>query len=385
MATWYDEAREAQARAYERDQGGLYLLRFGLLFALAALFWVSGWSQALANGLRNWFSFPVGRWVVHPIFIALTVFAYEAVLFPLSVLANFSLERAYQRLEGEFGEWFRGYLLTLLFEMGIFTVGFMALYVLRWFAPSVWWLGATALYVVLVGGLGEWASARILPRVRPPVVVEAPELLAELQRIGRAAHLKIEGVAWWDFADQEDLPDVRVAGSGRHRQIIFSAAAWRRLGASEQLFLAARAMKQQAGKAILWMYVWEAALAAAVFWGAGRVADAAARARGLNDGFALEALPFLVVALFACAAAASLVAHAIRRRLDLRADRFALREVRGGAEVLRRCLAYAFEREPFAVSPPLWQVWLLHPAASATERLQQAQTLALGGKETSDV
>ena len=55
MATWYDEAREAQARAYERDQGGLYLLRFGLLFALAALFWVSGWSQALANGLRNWF------------------------------------------------------------------------------------------------------------------------------------------------------------------------------------------------------------------------------------------------------------------------------------------------------------------------------------------
>ena len=217
MATWYDEAREAQARAYERDQGGLYLLRFGLLFALAALFWVSGWSQALANGLRNWFSFPVGRWVVHPIFIALTVFAYEAVLFPLSVLANFSLERAYQRLEGEFGEWFRGYLLTLLFEMGIFTVGFMALYVLRWFAPSVWWLGATALYVVLVGGLGEWASARILPRVRPPVVVEAPELLAELQRIGRAAHLKIEGVAWWDFADQEDLPDVRVAGSGRHR------------------------------------------------------------------------------------------------------------------------------------------------------------------------
>ncbi|HHX97870.1 MAG TPA: hypothetical protein GX689_03325, partial [Lentisphaerae bacterium] len=68
-----------------------------------------------------------------------------------------------------------------------------------------------------------------------------------------------------------------------------------------------------------------------------------------------------------------------------RADRFALRQVRGGAEVLRRCLAYAFEREPFAVSPPLWQVWLLHPAASATERLQQAETLALGGKETSDV
>lgn len=368
---WYDEAQESRARAYARDQGLLYVLRFGLLFALAALFWMSGWSQALANGLRHWLSFSGGRWLVYPTFIALAVFAYEAVLFPLSVLATYSLERAYQRLNGEFGEWLRGYLLTLLLEIGIFTAGLMALYSLRLVWPGGWWLGAAGLYILLIGGLGEWAGARILPRVRPPILIHDADLLGELQRVGRAANLHIEKVAWWDFADQEDWPDVRLVGRGRHRQVVFSAYAWRQLDPQVLVFIAARAMRHQAGAIIPSLFLLQSALAAAVFWGAGWVADMAARARGLSDGFDIEALPFLVVALFAWAAVAGLVAHAVSRRWDLWADRFALREA-GGVAVLQRSLEQAFEREPVAVDPPLWQVWLLHRTAAASHRLRQA-------------
>ena len=38
MPAAFDERREAQARAYDRSQALLFLLRFALLFALAALF-----------------------------------------------------------------------------------------------------------------------------------------------------------------------------------------------------------------------------------------------------------------------------------------------------------------------------------------------------------
>ena len=51
MAAWYDEGEERLARAYDRQQGLLFILRFALLFALAAGFWTSGWSRALAEGL----------------------------------------------------------------------------------------------------------------------------------------------------------------------------------------------------------------------------------------------------------------------------------------------------------------------------------------------
>ena len=142
MEGWYDERREAQARAYDRAQAVLFLLRFVLLFALAALFWLTGWSRALAEGLRGRMEFPFAWPLVYSAFTALAVFGYEAVLFPLSVLADYSLERAHGRLDVEFGAWLRGYLLTLLLEIGIVTAGFTGLVVLMRVFPAGWWLAA---------------------------------------------------------------------------------------------------------------------------------------------------------------------------------------------------------------------------------------------------
>ena len=169
MDAWYDERLEARARAYDRSQALLFLLRFALLFALATLFWLSGFSRALAEGLRGWFSFPFAWPLVVATFSALAVFGYEAVLFPLSVLADYSLEKAHGRLEAEFGAWLRGYVATLLLEIGIVSAGFTGIYLLMRLFPAGWWLAATGAYAVLVAGLGEWGPSRLLPRVRPPV------------------------------------------------------------------------------------------------------------------------------------------------------------------------------------------------------------------------
>ena len=372
MAAWYDERREAQARAYDRAQARLFLLRFALLLALAALFWTSGLSRALAEGLRVWFSFPFSWPLICLVFTALATFAYEAVLFPLSVLADYSLERAHGRLAVEFGAWLRGFAATLLLEIGIVTAGFTALYVLMWFFPAGWWLGAAGAYAVLVPGLGEWGPARLLPRVRPPVPANDAELVAELRRVGREAGLEIEGAAWWDFEHQEELEDVRLTGAGRRRRAVFSAQAWRELGRREQVFLAARQMAWLRSGAARGVQLLQAALAAGVFFGAARGTDALARARGLSGAWALEAFPFLVVALFGLAALAGVVAHAVVRRLELHADRFALRHA-GGAEALRTCLRREFERAPFAVQASGWQVALLRRMPMPARRLEQAQ------------
>ncbi|MDD3440274.1 MAG: hypothetical protein EOM10_02025 [Opitutae bacterium] len=375
MGSWYDERREAQARAYDRAQAVLFLVRFALLFALAAVFWLSGWSRALAAGLRAGLSFPFGWALVHAAFVALAVFGYEAVLFPLSVLAGYSLERVHGRLETEFGAWLRGYLGTLMLEMGLATAGFTGLYALMRLFPSVWWVWATGAYAVLVAGLGECGPSQLLPRVRPPVPVRDESLEAELRRIGEAAGLEITGVAWWDFEHQEDLEDVRLTGAGRRRRVVYSEWAWRRLGRREQVFLAARHMAWHRHGAAWAAQAMHIALAAAVFLGAAAAADRAARAAGLSGAAAPAAFPFLVTALFGLAALAGLAAHAVVRRLELRADRFAI-EHAGGPDALRTCLEQQFRRAPFALDAPLWQVLLLHRMPTPACRLARAESCA---------
>lgn len=375
MAAWYDEQHEARARAYDRAQAVLFLLRFALLFALAAVFWISGLSRALAAGLREWFAFPFAWPLLSASFAALAVFGYEAVLFPLSVLADYSFEKVHGRLAAEFGEWLRGYAVTLLLEIGIMTAGFTGLYALMRFFPAGWWLGATGAYAVLVAGFGEWGPARLLPRMRPPVPAVNASLEAELRRVGREAGLEIQGVAWWDFEHQQDLEDVRLAGAGPRRRAIFSAQAWRNLGLREQVFLAARQMYWLRHGTGLGIQALQVVLAAGVFFGAARLADGAARARGLAGAAAPEAFPFLVVALFALAALAGVVAHAAVRRVELGADRFALRHA-GGAEALLACLRHEFSQAPFAVDAPRWQVALLRRMPTAARRLAQAQAMA---------
>lgn len=371
MAAWYDERLEAQARAYDRAQALLFLLRFALLFALAGVFWATGWSRALGEGLRSRFAFPFAWPLVCAGFTALAVFGYEAVLFPLSVLADYSLERLHGRLEADFPQWLGGYLLTLLLEIGIVTAGFTGLYMLMRIFPAGWWLAATAAYALLVTGLGEGGAAWLLPRVRPPVPAGDALLEEELRRVGRAAGLELEGAAWWDFEHQEHLADVRLAGAGRRRRAIFSAQAWRRLGRREQVFLAARQMARLRAGAAPAAQALQVALSGAVFFGAERFTEWAARARGLPGASAPEALPFLVVALFALAALAGVAAHAVIRRQELAADRFALRHA-GGAEALRACLRLAFAQEPFALDAPGWQVALLRRMPTPARRLAQA-------------
>jgi hypothetical protein len=372
MAAWYDERREAQARSYDRSQALLFILRFALLFALAAIFWMSGFSRALAAGLKGWFAFPFAWPLVCASFTALAVFGYEAVLFPLSVLADYSLERAHGRLEAEFGEWLKGFVLTLLIEIGIVTAGFTGLYVLMYFFPTFWWLAATGAYAGLVAGLGEWGPSLLLPRVRPPVAAADASLEEKLREVGRAAGLEIEGAAWWDFEHQEELDEVRLAGVGRRRRAIFSAQAWRNLGRREQVFLAARQMAWLRNGTVLRVQALQVVLAGGVFFGAARLTDWAARAKGLPSAAAPEAFPFWVVSLFALAALAGVIAHAVVRRVELRADRFALRHA-GGTEALLSCLRHEFERAPFAVDAPGWQVALLLNKPTPAQRLAQAQ------------
>jgi hypothetical protein len=371
-ASWYDEALERRARSYDRLQGALFLLRFALLIGLATLFWTSGASRELAEGLRERFAFPYSWPLVHFFFVALSVFGYEVMLFPLTVLADHLMERAQNRRSVEFLRWFRGYLGTLALEIVLVTAGFMGLYLLMRLFPASWWASATALYALLVVGLGEWGPNRLLPKVRPPVAIDDPKLMAELHRLGRLSGVEVDGSAWWDFDHQEDLDDVCLTRVRGQSVMVFSKRAWLGMDREAQLFQAARELSNRGRWVAPKLHAVQILLAAAVFWGAEALADRAALARGLFGAVSLEAFPFLVASLFGLAALAGIALHALERREDLRIDRFAL-EHAGGREAMRRYFGQEFRREPFGLDAPWWQVWLLRRQPTAARRLAEAE------------
>lgn len=372
MAEWYDPSQEAQVRAQEHTRALLFLLRFFLLFALAAVFWVTGWSRELELGLRQRLSFPYSWPCVCAVFTALAVFGYEAILFPLSVLADYTLVPEAPPPDLRFGSWLKGYLRTLAIEVALMSAAFTALYTLMRLFPSGWWLAATAAYGVLISGLGEGGAAWLLPRLRPSRPGQDPELDAELSRLGQLVGLEVEGAGYWSAADGPELEEARMVRVGCKRRIIFSPAAWQNHGRAERIFLAAREIARERHHWGVAEQVIQGGLAAAVFWGSARLTDWLARRQGMPGAAALGAFPFLVVSLFALAAVAGMIAHAIHRRVDLHVDRFAVLEA-GGASVLRSYLAQAFAQKPFPVTASAWQILLLRRQPTPAQRLAWAE------------
>ncbi|MDR0993458.1 MAG: hypothetical protein LBN38_02670 [Verrucomicrobiota bacterium] len=370
--TWYDERLEARARAYEWSQSALFILRFGLLYALAALFWTSGLARLLADGLRSYFS---ASWLwpmTHICFVAFSVLAYEIILFPLSVLAGFSLEQAYGRQPIEFNRWFMGYTGTLLLETLLWTAGFTALYSLMWLFPMWWWLVAGGAYAFFVIGLSVWGPSLLLPRVRAPVEVDDPSLLKRLRVVAGEAGLELTGLAYWEVDEGNTAAPVILAGTGRKRNVIFSTRAWRVYDPSQKLFVAARQMAGHKSGADLKLIALQIALALAVLYGADRIVERFVHGRGLASAFLPELMPFWVVSLFGLTALMGMGMHALIRREELRCDRFALRHA-GGKNVLLACLRRDFEYEPFAFHASWWQLLFVRDAPSPEQRLTQAE------------
>ncbi len=374
MDTWYNEKEEAAARSYEWGQSVLFLLRFALLIILAALFWTSGLSHRLADGLRTYFSGFTFWPLIYICFAAFSVMAYEIILFPLSVLSSYSLEDTHQQPPESFGGWLAGYLVSLVVAILIWTAGFTAFYVLLWLFPTWWWLAAGGLYALFVIGLSVWGPSLLLPRVRPPKPVNDAALLEKLQKTGEAAFLQITGLAKWPFDDDQSMPPVVLSGTGSKRCVVFSSTVWDTYGTDEKVFAAARQMAGHKGHADLKLIALQIILALGVLFGADRATTWFAVSRGFPDKFAPELMPFWMVAFFSLAAFMSVFIKHFKQREELRRDRFALRQA-GGCGVLLSCLQQDFKEMPFAVDAPWWQRLLLRDTPTATQRLALAERI----------
>lgn len=364
---WADAAAEKRLAAESRLRALLFVAQSAGLMVLSGVFWASGWSRALAEGMASRFPDAVAAWpLLRAAYVALAVAGYECLMFPLSVWEAIAEG---ERPEERFGRWLLRHAGLVAVEAALLAGGFTALYAAARALPGAWWLAATGGYAVLALGVGEWAPTILLPRLLPPREIDDPALLEAVREAGRAFGREVAGICEWDVPlNDEELPVARLVGAGRRVKVAFPEGLPKRVPRKALVFLAARKMAWGAHVVNVRLQIVRTLFAGAVFFFTGRVVQPIALRGGLAGGaFALGAFPLLVMALFGFAGIAGLFVNALARRLELRADALATARL-GGPAALERHFRELYADRPFQLSYPWWQT-LFRTVPSPVRRL----------------
>jgi len=366
--------QEARARREAVADARLFLWQLAAFLLLAFLAWATGFSRdAAAKWLAAWRPSP-GGWLewcgVRFSFVAAWVAAYEAVLFPLSVLQAGGAEAAG---EGKFASWCLRLLVGVLGEGAFLAAGFLALYALQRVSPEWWWLWAAGLYAAMHLSVSVLSPAWLLPALHPPRPLDEPELLEAVRRAGRFAKTEVSSLAAWGERDR-----VTVLGFGRRVRVVLPDTLAKSPAAETKAFFAAKALAARSLGADWALGAVNAVFAAGTLFLASRFTQAVAHAAGLPGGDgALGAFPLLAGSLFVLALASGLVYNALARALAVRSDLLAA-EWLGDAEAARRAIAgeAAARGEPAAL--PAWAAWL-RQTPPAEERMRAVDLASRGG------
>lgn len=209
--------RQQQAKAYAQERrrllggqlilGAAYLLVWiatGLSFTVRNLVAsVASDSLALVAGFFLIF------WLAHTI-----------LSFPFSLISGWSLPQRYglstQTLPQWWGDWLKGEGVTFAFGLLAVEVLFA---LLRGF-PGIWWLAASAVYVVVVVIVAHLGPIFLLPLFFKLKPLPPSELTERLHELARHAGTRIQGIYCLDLSSKTTAANAMLTGLGRTRRVI---------------------------------------------------------------------------------------------------------------------------------------------------------------------
>ncbi len=357
------------ARNYGAAQNRLFVIRWALTLIIIAVYLVGGLSQQLADGLRATFSSP---WMVNAIYVAITVFGFAVLMFPVSLYEEYSLEQAFGRSDQTLGEWFRYYIRGLLLELAIVTVFFEVLYALLRHFPGSWWFWTAVFYIGVVIVFSALAPVVILPlfyKARP--ILDAP-WLPQVRRLLDEARLPDVNLFEWGFSDRTHAENVVLAGMGKTRRILIADTVLADHTDDEIVAFVAHELGHFRHGDLWRSLLMEGLTALAGFYVAHNVLIRIVPLFGFASPADIAAFPILVFSLFVLSLIIMPVANAISRSREYAADAFAVQSM-GTAEPLIRALQKANAQnlsDPYPT--PVWEA-LLHSHPSLERRIARAR------------
>jgi STE24 endopeptidase len=338
----------------------LALLAGGLTFVLRdAALWVS----------RAQVSSPVTVIV----FAVLFGVCGELTTLPVRFYRGFLLERRYGLSEAPFRTWavdhLKGFSLSLLLGAG--AAGIVYLTLERF--PRWWWAISAGVFVVAVILFARLTPVVLLPifyRFRP---LERPSLRARLESLSARAGLPVLGVYEWGLGEKTRRANAALVGTGRSRRILLSDTLLAQYSDDEIEVILAHELGHHAHRDIRNGLLLEALLIVATFGVAAAALHALWQPLRLLSPADVAGLPLLFAAGGLVALLARPGLHALSRRNEHRADRFALEMTErpeAFVSAMRRLAAQNLAEE----RPSATTLWLFHTHPPFEARIQAART-----------
>lgn len=369
----FDEERQDLARKLRSKRRRYAWSHTGVLLVYLAVL-LAGEAAALGSWAG---SLGLPDWVASSVFLILLYTIGSVLGWPYAYLGGYWLERSF----GLSTQSRRSWVLDLVksFALGLAAVvvaGDVLLWLLGTF-PSVWWLLAWVLGILVtmaLGFLGPVLLAPLFYRFKP---LADPDLRSRFEALAAKAGVPVLGVFEMGASAKTRRTNAAVMGFGRTRRIVVTDTMLRAYTPDETESVLAHELGHQRFHD-LWTGMGVGALISLAMWVVAAFAYASTyRAFGIASLGDMAGLPLLVLYSGIVSTALGPPELWWSRRRESRADRFSL-EITRNPEAFASAMVKLHDQNLSIAHPRPWERWLLYSHPPGRDRIEAARSFESG-------
>ena len=312
------------ARSYHRWQFRIGVSEYLISASYLGVLLVSGLSTHLRDVLTGWTSH---WWLAVLVAVLLIGLGQQLLILPLSLVGGFWLPRRYGLHHQSFAHWAMDRLKAALIGVIVGGTAVLVVYALLRSTPW-WWLWAAAVLFA-----GQVLIAFVTPIWLVPIfyrLIPLPDgdLRSRLLRLAERAGVPAIGVYIADQSRRSRTANAAVVGLGRTRRIILFDTLVKEFPPDEVEAVLAHELGHHAAGDVWRALAVQGVLTVAAMWVADRVLVTGAGALGLFGPADVAGLPLLGLVTMAVSILSLPLVNGWSRRIETRADDFALKLTR---------------------------------------------------------
>jgi STE24 endopeptidase len=317
-----DDRGEAEsAGAYSRAKRILFVVELAAGLAFLVLLLQSGASVSVARWLE---SFTVNPWLLTLLYMTAIGLAYEPIGLPLDFYGGYILEHRFGQSTQSFWAWAWDAIKGKLVGFVIGAILLEAVYWLLRSYPERWWIIAAFMFVAFAVVMARLAPVLLMPIFYKFTPLKDEELGKRLVRLCEKAGTSVRGVFEMDMSRKTRAANAALAGLGATRRIVLGDTLLEGFDADEVEAVLAHELGHHANRDIWKGLAFQSVISTLGFYTAYRALAYFSGALGLRGPADIASLPLLMLTMAGVSLLFMPTANAFSRRLERRADRFAL-------------------------------------------------------------
>jgi STE24 endopeptidase len=373
------ETENEKAKAYNHAKRVLFAAELGVGFLFLIVLLFSGASVAAVQRLET--ATP-NVWFVILLYLLIVGVAYDLVVFPIDLYGGFVLEHKF----GQSTQSLQAWAWDRLKSTGIgFAIGAPLAEGMYWILrryPNNWWLIAAMMFIAVAVVMANLAPVVLMPLFYKFTPLRNEELKSRLLALFEKANTRVRGVYEMDMSRKTRAANAALVGLGNTRRIVLADTVLKRYKPDEIEAILAHELGHHENWDIWKGILFQAVLSTVSFFLAHVILRTHSFSLGLRGPSDIAAFPLLTLTIAAVSLFFLPTVNGFTRRLERRADVFALTLTRNPEAFVSMISKLGRQNlAEFEPNPILEFLLFSHP--SIGKRIRRARELFAEDSETS--